>query len=106
VDMTLCMSQSLDNAIALPHANGRSRRRRGRHENLKRLTAVKDLNKKKSSSGPASRVHHFRNYGRDSTYQPETCSNKPSHLYGWPPFPTIKPRANWSSATAKSSGRK
>jgi len=36
---------------------------------LKRLTAVKDLNKKKSSSGPASRVHHFRNYGRDSTYQ-------------------------------------
>jgi len=26
--------------------------------------------------------------------------------YGWPPFPTIKPRANWSSATAKSSGRK
>jgi len=71
VDMTLCMSQSLDNAIALPTCQRQEQKRRGRHENLKRLTAVKDLNKKKSSSGPASRVHHFRNYGRDSTYQTE-----------------------------------
>jgi len=82
VDMTLCMSQSLDNAIALPTCQRQEQKdAEGGMKNLKRLTAVKDLNKKKSSSGPASRVHHFRNYGRDSTYQTgKPVSRQTSHL--------------------------
>jgi len=41
-----------------------------RHENLKRLTAVKDLNKKRVQAVPFA-VHHFRNYAGTPLIKPE-----------------------------------
>jgi len=80
VDMTLCMSQSLDNAIALPTCQRQEQKTPRRHENLKRLTAVKDLIKKRVQAVPLRGSIIFVTTAGTPLIKRKTCSNKPSHL--------------------------